>query len=98
MKKILAALVFVMPNLVFAQHYYGHRHHNHHVHRHYAPNWWVAPVVIGTAIGAGYALTRPTYAQQTVIIDTNQVVIDGVIYTKQIMIINGVQTEVLVKQ
>jgi len=98
MKKIIAILAFVIPNLVFAQHYHGHRHHGHYIHRHYSPNWWVAPVVVGTAIGAGYALTRPNYVPQTIIVDTNQVVIDGVTYTKQIMIINGVQTEVLVKQ
>ena len=74
-----------------------HRHHNHRYwHPHY-PAWhhnhgWIAPAIIGGTVV--YLATRP----QQIIAASNTVVIDGVTYTRQIMLVNGIETEVLVKQ
>ena len=99
MKKLLliGLLAFSVP--VMAQHHHGMRHFDHHQHR--SSNWgWVAPAVIGGAVV--YGLTRPdtvivqqlpVYIQQP-----NIVIIDGVTYARQTMIINGVAQEVLIKQ
>jgi hypothetical protein len=98
MKKLIAILA-LLPSLSFANGYHGHRHF-HHRHWHSPPvHHWVVPAIIGGAVV--YAATRPdpvVIQQPSVVLQSNQVVIDGVIYTKQIMIINGLQTEVLVKQ
>lgn len=99
MKAVLAVLLLGFSSLAAAQHH-GHRHghHNfHHRHWHSSHNW-VVPALIGGAVV--YAATRPDpviIQQPTIVLQPNQVVIDGVVYTKQIMIINGVQTEVLVR-
>jgi hypothetical protein len=57
----------------------------------------VVPAIVGGAVV--YAATRPdpVIVQQPVQAMPNQVIIDGVVYTRQIMIINGVQQEVLVR-
>ena len=99
MKKVLAILLLAASSTAFAQHH-GFRHGGHHHNRHWHPHYgWIVPAVIGGAVV--YAATRPdpVVVQQppTVVLQPNQVVIDGVVYNKQIMIINGVQTEVLVK-
>ena len=98
MKKLIAILA-LLPSLSFANGHHGHRH-LHHRHWHSPPvHHWVVPAIIGGAVV--YAATRPdpvVIQQPSVVLQSNQVVIDGVIYTKQIMIINGLQTEVLVKQ
>jgi len=103
--KILASLLLLLPFSAIAQHHHGFRHFDHH--QHYRGGWgWVAPAVIGGAVV--YGLSRPApvvvqqqpvYVQQPPIIDPSQVVyIDGVAYTKQILIVNGVTQEVLVRQ
>ena len=59
MKKLFIALVLVCATLpALAQHhvYRSHGHHNHH-YRHPGYGGWVAPLLIGGAIG--YTLTRP---------------------------------------
>jgi hypothetical protein len=101
MKKLLliSLLAFSVP--VMAQHHHGMRHFDHHHHQHRQSNWgWVAPAVIGGAVV--YGLTRPdtvivqqppVYIQQP-----NIVIIDGVTYVRQTMIINGISQEVLIKQ
>ena len=99
MKTLLAVLALTLSSTAFAQHH-GHRwHHGHHHHRHWHSNHsWVVPAIIGGAVV--YAATRPdpvVVQQPTIVLQPNQVIIDGVVYTKQVMIINGVQTEVLVK-
>ena len=103
--KILAAVLAMSPLSGMAQHHHGMRHFDHHQH-HRGGGWgWVAPAVIGGAVV--YGLTRPApvvvqqpvYIQQPVVVDQPQVVIiDGVAYTKQIMIVNGVAQEVLIRQ
>jgi len=99
MKTLIAVLALTLSSTAFAQHH-GHRwHHGHHHHRHWHSNHsWVVPAIIGGAVV--YAATRPdpvVVQQPTIVLQPNQVIIDGVVYTKQVMIINGVQTEVLVK-
>lgn len=80
----------------FAHNHYAHRHH---MHRYWHPGYgWVLPAVIGGTVV--YAATRPSTVvvqPTTTVIESNQVVIDGVMYEKQIMVINGVAQEVLVK-
>jgi hypothetical protein len=99
MKTLIAVLALTLSSTSFAQHG-GHRWHNgHHHNRHWHSNHnWVVPAIIGGA--ALYAVTRPepvVIQSPPVILQPNQVVIDGMVYNKQIMIINGVQTEVFVR-
>jgi len=66
------------------------------------PYNWVAPAVVGGFIGYEISNTQqPVIVQQPVqsqvITDSNVVIINGVIYHKQYMNINGVLQEVLVK-
>lgn len=101
---LITTIFLGLAQPAMAQHHHGFRHmhgHHHHGHRWFPGHGWVAPMVIGGVIT--YAITRPDpviVQQPTVIVQApkDQVVIDGVVYTKQIMIINGQQTEVLVKQ
>lgn len=99
MKKLIAFLALTFSTVVFAGPHHGHRHF-HHRHWHSPPaHHWVVPALIGGAVV--YAATRPdpvVVQQPTMILQPNQVVIDGVVYTKQIMVINGVAQEVLVRQ
>lgn len=99
MKKLLltSLLAFAMP--VMAQHHYGMRHFDHHQHR--SSNWgWVAPAVIGGAVVYGLTRPAPVIVQQppVYIQQPEIVVIDGVNYIKQYQIINGITTEVLIRQ
>jgi hypothetical protein len=104
--KILAAFLLMAPLSGMAQHHHhGMRHFDHHqAHR---GGWdWVAPAVIGGTIV--YGLNRPApvivqqppiYIQQPTIVDSSRVVIiDGVSYIKQSMVINGITQEVLIRQ
>ena len=101
---VLALSLGTATTPVLAQHHHGMRHFDHHRHDyHRGNNWgWVAPAVIGGAVV--YGLTRPdpvvvqqpVYVQQPVSPPT--VVIDGVVYTRQVMLVNGVAQEVLVRQ
>jgi hypothetical protein len=102
MKTLIAAVVLTFSSLAIAgPHGHGHRHHGHHYHRHHGQfhHGWVWPALIGGAVV--YAATRPdpvVIQQPPVVLQPNQVIIDGVVYTKQYVIMNGVQTEVLVRQ
>ena len=100
MKKLLAFLLLTASSAALAgPHHHGHRHYGHR-HWHSPPaHHWVVPALIGGAVV--YASTRPdpvVVQQPAVILQPNQVVIDGVIYIKQLMVINGVTQEVLVRQ
>jgi len=100
MKTLIAAVVLTFSSLAMAgPHGHGYRHHGHH-HRHWSPGYsWIAPALIGGAVV--YAATRPdpvVIQQPSIVLQPNQVIIDGVVYTKQYVIMNGVQTEVLVRQ
>ena len=102
--KILAILLLFPLSAIAQHHHHGMRHFDHHqAHR---GGWgWVAPAVIGGAVV--YGLTRPSpvivqqpvYIQQPpVVVQPQVVIIDGVEYTKQTMIVNGVSQEVLIRQ
>ena len=75
-----------------AQHRHNHRHWNPHYPSWHHNHGWVAPAIIGGTVV--YLATRP----QQIIATSNTVVIDGVTYTRQIMLVNGIETEVLVRQ
>ena len=111
MKKILIILSFLFLLPACAQH--GHRGGNHwgggggHYYNgngYYRGGGynWVAPLVIGGALG--YAITRPPVViqqplyTQPMIVDSTLVYIDGVAYRKEIVNINGVNQEVLIRQ
>jgi len=99
MKKLLltSLLTFAIP--VMAQHHHGMRHFDHHQHRH--SNWgWVAPAVIGGAVIYGLTRPDPVIVQQppVYIQQPNIVIIDGVTYVRQTIIVNGLSQEVLIKQ
>ena len=105
MKNFIIGLVSTLSLLVAGTAYanpHGHQGHRHFHHRHWhSPpvHHWVVPALIGGAVV--YAATRPdpvVVQQPTVVLQPNQVVIDGVVYNKQIMVINGVTQEVLVRQ
>lgn len=100
MKKLLAFIFLTASSAALAGPYYhGHRHHGHR-HWHSPPaHHWVVPALIGGAVV--YAATRPdpvVVQQPTLVLQPNQIIVDGVVYIKQIMIINGVQQEILVRQ
>ena len=97
----LSGLLLTVPAVAEA-HGRVHGHHGWHHYRPYNPSWWVAPALIGGAVT--YAVTRPYIVEQPVVVQqpqvvqqTTQVIIDGVLYNRQIMIVNGVQQEVLVR-
>ena len=102
--KILASILLLFPLSSMAQHHHGMRHFDHH--QHHRGGWgWVAPAVVGGAVV--YGLTRPApvvvqqpvYIQQPpILVQPQVVIIDGIEYTKQNVIINGVSTEVLIRQ
>lgn len=99
-KLLISFITMMFSTLAIANPYHhGHRHH-HHRHWHSPPiHHWVVPAIIGGAVF--YAATRPDpiVIQQTPTVIQNQyVVIDGVTYKKEIMIINGVTQEILIKQ
>ena len=100
-KKIVLSLsLFCFAPLAIAQHHHGFRHHHHH--RHWAPpaHHWVVPALIGGAVV--YAATRPdpviVQQQPTVAVTNQYMVIDGVTYRKELMVINGISQEVWVRQ
>jgi hypothetical protein len=107
MKKIIAALILALSAIPALAQHHGPRHGHWHHKPHYHSGWgWVTPALIGGAVV--YMATRPdpvivqqppVIVQQPPVImpQTNTVIIDGVAYTKQIMIINGVQQEVLIR-
>jgi len=114
MKRTLIAITLaaglVTPAL--GQHHYGMRHFDHH-HAHRGDWNWIAPAIIGGAIAYGltrpatvvaplapvYIQPNPVYVQRApAYIQYPTVVIDGVAYTRQVMIVNGLSQEVLVRQ
>jgi len=103
---VLAISLSTATTPVLAQHQHIHRPMPMYKPHPHSPGWgWVAPAIIGGAVV--YGLTRPApvviqqpvYIQQPMPMDVPQVVmIDGVAYTRQVMIVNGVSQEVLVRQ
>jgi len=99
MNKILATFLILISSSAFADPHHGHGYGHGYGHR-YNQNWnWVAPAIIGGAVV--YAATRPVVVQPQPVIVQQQpidvIYIDGFAYRRQIMVINGVAQEVLVK-
>ena len=107
MKTIIVSAILGMLALpVAAQHRHGPMpHHGPYGYR-WAPNWgWVAPAVIGGAVVYGLTRPDPVVVQQPIYVQQPQqfgqsqvVMIAGIAYTKQVMVINGVAQEVLIRQ
>jgi len=58
MKKLVAILLLALTATTAMAQHHGHGlRYNHHRHGHYYGGGWVAPLIIGGAVG--YALTRP---------------------------------------
>ena len=99
-KIVLSLFTLLFSSLAFASPYHhGHRHHHH---RHWAPpvHHWVVPAIVGGAVV--YAATRPdpviVQQPQPVVVTNQYMVIDGVTYKRELMVINGISQEVWVKQ
>ena len=103
MKKILTgALLLALASSALAQ--YGH-YRPHHF-RHHSDDRWIAPLILGGIVGAVIVRESqkpPVVVQQPPVIinqplPSNVVIIDGQVYTKQLMQVDGVFREVLVRQ
>ena len=100
-KIVLSLFTLLFSSLALANPYHhGHRHH-HHRHWHNPPvHHWVVPAIIGGAVV--YAATRPdpvvVQQPQPVVVTNQYMVIDGVTYKRELMVINGISQEVWVKQ
>ena len=92
MKKLLIVLLLLAATSVQAHGYRG--------------GYWVAPAIIGGVIG--YELSQPktviveqpsvVYTQPQIVLGPNDVVVNGIIYTKQLTVVNGITQEVLVRK
>jgi len=93
---IIAIIVSIMPLQAQAQ----HRHHHWHPKPHWHHNHnWVVPALIGGAVV--YAATRPNIVsiqEASVVINNQYIVVDGVTYKRELMIINGISQEIWIKQ
>ena len=103
MKTLIAILTLVFSSTAFAQHH-GHRGHHGHFKPHH-PHWhhshgWIVPAIVGGAVV--YAVTRPSpvivQQPQQVVVTNEYMVVDGVTYKRELMVINGISQEVWVKQ
>ena len=100
MKRIVAGIILAFVAVAANAQHHGWGHNRHHGHHAGGNGWrWVVPAVIGGTVV--YAATRPPVVVQQPIIVQQQpvdlVYIDGVAYKKQIMVINGIAQEVLVR-
>jgi hypothetical protein len=105
MKKLVAILALSLGSVsAFAWGHYGYRGGYYH------GGWggWVAPAVVGGVIG--YELARPVYTPPSVVYtpaptivqpvqmtDPNNIIVNGVLYRKTMMEVNGAYQEVLVR-
>ena len=111
---LTSLLAFTMPVMAQHHHGMRHfDHHRHHQHRQSNWSW-VAPAIISGAVVYGltrpapvviqqppvYFQQPPVYFQQPPVYfqQPEIVTIDGISYIKQYQIINGVTTEVLIRQ
>jgi len=104
MKKVLLTLsLLLLAGTASAQ-----WHHDRCCYRggYYGGGNWVAPAIIGGVIG--YELSQPktviveqpsvVYTQPQIVLGPNDVVVNGIIYTKQLTVVNGITQEVLVRK
>lgn len=104
MKKFItsfvASIILSTPSLALAQHRHGFHHFHHHHHRHNYNNAILGAAILGGV--ATYIITRPdpvvvTQPTQVIVQPQADVIIDGVAYRKQWILVNGVYQEVLVR-
>jgi hypothetical protein len=103
MKNFLIGLLITVTMPAWAgDRYHGHRNHHYH-HRQQNYNW-VAPLIIGGVVGAVIAneTQRPVVQPPAVVYYSNPpvetMVINGEVYVKQFVLVNGQYREVLVRQ
>jgi hypothetical protein len=98
--KIISVAMLLIAGSASA-HWHGH---GGCCYRPYNGGDWIAPAIIGGVIG--YELSRPNVIvqppvivqQPQVINDPNLIIVNGILYRKEYIMINGVMQEVLVKQ
>jgi hypothetical protein len=100
MKRFITLILLTVSMSAMAQ-------YPHHNHRGYGGWGWVAPAVIGGVIGYEIARPAPVVVQQPPIVvqqppvvvqqPTDVVYINGIAYRKQLMLVNGVYQEVLIR-
>ena len=100
-KIVLSLFTLLFSSLALASPYHhGHRHHHHRHWHNPSAHHWIVPAIIGGAVV--YAATRPdpviVQQPQPVMVTNQYIIIDGVTYRKELMIINGISQEVWVKQ
>jgi hypothetical protein len=99
MKKLLLVVAITLfSSSVIAQHRHHHWHHKPHNHWHHNHNW-VVPALIGGAVV--YAATRPNVVniqEAPVVVNNQYIVVDGVTYKRELMIINGIRQEIWIRQ
>ena len=100
MNKIFFSLFTLLFSTFAAAGPYHYRHGQHRFYHTPSVYHWVVPAVIGGTIV--YAATRPdpivVQPQQPVIVTNQYMIVDGVTYKKEIMVINGILQEVWIKQ
>lgn len=102
MKKLfIAALIGAASMSVNAQ----HRHHYYHHHHHHGHNNTVPALIFGTLLGAAVVHSYQAQREPTIIVQQqplatayDTVIIDGYMYTRQVMLVNGIYREVLVRR
>ena len=95
---LIAIIVAIMPIQALAQHRHHHWHPKPHNHWHHNHNW-IVPALIGGAVV--YAATRPnviSIQEAPVVVNNQYIVVDGVTYKRELMIINGISQEIWIKQ
>jgi len=80
MKKLLFVILSAVSFSVFA---HGFRYEEHRHYGGYHNNDWVAPLVIGGAIGYALLPSAPVYAAPQPMYSTNTVFINGVMYLEE---------------
>ena len=86
MKKLFVVLALFVSTIASAQHYRHYRHFPAYGHGGGNGWGWVAPIIIGGAVG--YAIgNKPAQTDQPPIIvqPSNQIVINGTVYQKQLV-------------
>lgn len=103
MKILVIIILLTVSSLTLAnpRHHTGPRHHGynhwHNTHHGHHRNNWILPALVGGAVV--YAATRPApiIVQPPIILNSNEIILDGVVYTRQRMYINGIEQEVLIR-
>jgi hypothetical protein len=98
MKKILAIALLTLVATTASAQYHHQQQYQQHRH-HHRPGHSIVPFVLGAVVGGVIieSQRQSVIVQPTVIADPNIAYIDGQIYRKEVMFINGSYQEVLVR-